>query len=210
MAPSRLFIAQPDIGQRVYGGLAVAQTWEGELENKARLSVLAEDLTQPEFWFLRGGRSLAVGAPITAVAAQFSTLQLVPDATTQSLIIVDSVIITNTQAAVSAYAFGFGIPTAGLPVIQPVAMDDGNPAVIFPGSISAAEVRAGTAAVAPSVGNCPIVHLPANSGLIQFNGPWIIRRHTAFIVRSVAANILCTIALKWRERVLLDTERARF
>lgn len=209
MRNDRLVIAQPEIGQRLYGALAVPQVWEGGLEERARIGIVGEDLTLPEFWFLRGGRSLSLGAAIAAAAGQISSMQLVPDATTQSLFIVDEVWLQNTTSTIQAFAIGFGVPT-GIPIIQPVATDDGNPAVVFPGSISAAECRAGSGAVAPSVGNAMQLSLPANSGFQQIKGPWIMRRNTAFIVRSVLTQVSCTLSIRWRERTLLDTERARF
>lgn len=204
----KLFIRNAELGERLYRALDVLPFLPGEIEQKIQLGVTLEDLTAPEYWFLRRGSLLCASAIIPAPGAgNFAGMQLNgPAVAGGSLAVIEQVVIINSNAATATFQCGFGIAGGGAVDITPNKRDDRLLSPFTPGAVCAFRPQTFAAAVAPSLGGSPYTTAAAGAQVTQ-DGPWVTVGNEPFVVRTGNANQSMYCSIFWRERAVQPQER---
>lgn len=207
-ADSRQYIVnQPDVAQRMSRALGMVGTGlPSEIRPQHGANITVEDLTHPEFWWLRRGLRYGVGFTLAAVAAQFAYGEIfIRTSGARKLVVLEHVYLSNPGAAAVFGEFGFGSAVAAGTTREPAPTDDryGNPTGVPAGSACLANFGNNAAPVRPNVGIqfC----IPAN-GVLDV-GPIVMTGNANFTVIGTVANQPLGITFLTRERPLLDTER---
>lgn len=194
------FVREPWPGERLYKALDVPPFMAGELEERWRAVVQVASLERDEYAILRGELLAEVGALVGAGGAGFwSGLFLQPSAVLKTIVVIESVLVSNTNAVSTTFGVGFGIPPAGL-TIMANPRDDRIPATVAPGCQVASSLQTFQTAVNPNIGNSSYFRLAADQTLI-LDGPWVATS-LPFIVKCVTANQSLSARIKFRERTL--------
>lgn len=205
-----LLLNQLDIGTRLLRALDVKGENLGRISPRYDAEILAEDLTQEEFLWLRRYGRYSNGAGQAAVAAQNSVVCWGPSLAQRSMLgVLELFSVLNTTAAAIQVSFGVADPSAGAPVAVGAGrpLDDrqtGSTAVIpFFGVAAAATATPPLAAafqLLVSANSEQLVQLPV---VLTGNSGTGGRFH--FYVQG-PLNTALTCGFVWRERPLLPSE----
>jgi hypothetical protein len=172
------------------------------LEPLLNSSVQVDDLTQPEFWWLRRGIRFSGGCNVAAVAGQFSFLEVRMPAGVPGLALIEALTIGNANAAQTqikvalAASFSLAAFNAG------VVLDDRA----FPQS-TMSQFSSGTQVANPLPGaNFIILNLGAGASIsLPLNA--ILTGQQSLVVCPAAVNLALTVGFTGKERGVLNTER---
>lgn len=191
----------PGLANAIIRALAIQGDYPAEIEPKYSMGIQVEDLTNPEYWFLRGGKRYASCRVAAAVAGQQSFIQLNGGITGDSVMIVERIAITNDAVANVPYTLGLGTAVAaGAQNNLMCQADDRHRQIGYATFISGASA----APVLPAP-NPLYVRVP-NSGFLVIEGPWIITGNLSLNVICNTVNTVCAVNFWWRERKLLKSE----
>jgi hypothetical protein len=200
-------VNQADIAQRMSRALGMdGSELPQSIDKKHNAGIQVEDLTHPEYWWLRRGLRYGVGWTQAAVAAQFSFVEVyIRTSGARKLVVLEKVIISNPGPALLFVEVGFGGAVAVGATREPAPLDDrfGNPAGAPAGSGIQANVGTSAAPVRPGVGIQLVVGINASVDI----GPIIMTGNANFTVIGTIANTALGVTIFTKERPLLDTER---
>lgn len=113
---AHLLLGQPDVSERLMRALALKGALPQFLSREYDGSVTVEDLTAPEYDYLRRFQRFQAGGVVTAVAAQFGQAVLGRNGAGNrgALAVVDKVVIVNLDAAVRSFYVGMLQNGAGI------------------------------------------------------------------------------------------------
>lgn len=206
-----LLLGQPELTEQLMRALDIKGDAPRLIEGTYSGQVIAENLTRPEFDYLRRTNRFARGRRVAPVAAQFSQIAFgYPTTFTgRALVLLDTVVIQNNNAAaVLTVNFGFGpvgaiTPDAAFPGL---ASDD---RLLVAQSLACIGVGANAASPLPTTAE---VTLPASTVLV-LNLPFILTNNRPaaltqqpFYIVGGATNIGFGANFYWRERVILSSE----
>jgi hypothetical protein len=211
-----LLIGQPELSEQVMRALDLKGDLPQMLDVGYQPVIIAEDLTAPEFRWLRRNARLSQGITIAAVAAQFSQGAFAPLASARNtLAVVEKLILANLAAASASFLIDSqpNITVGAAPGIPRTALDDRSiptgqlqPAPSF-GLVSA------TAAAGLTAAGAIIVAVPAGSTLVlDLNWVFTARQvlttpaPSLLLVQSGNVNTQIQFSVVWRERTLLSSE----
>lgn len=171
----------------------------GVLDPRVQVGLTLDDLTAPEYLFLRGMRSFQGRASRAATAGNlnYTTLQ----GAANLLAVVDEITIVNTNAALAGYKVGLSVANANM-TNGAIAVRDGR----LVGVSSACSLYSGTA-VGPTSPEGLYVQVDPGQ-MLTIRVPYVLAKNvgTALQVVSTIANQTTDIAFRWRERALLPSE----
>lgn len=212
-----LLVGQPSMASAVARALATKGNQPQYLEGRFELGVVAQDLTRPEYEWLRRTTSWHGSASQAAVAAQFQAIQFGQAvAARQMLTILDEVTISNENAAAERFLYGISRTTNGATA---------GPFFGFPADdrvLDAAHAaQSGSFLVTMSNAVSPFNGQPSALIAIQpgdsvvLKGPWMLTAKpgpvagilASFAVMAATQNRICTVSFRWRERELLASEQ---
>jgi hypothetical protein len=212
-----LLLGQPELSEQVMRALDLKGDLPQLLEAGYQSVILTEDLTSPEFNWLRRKVRLSQGTTVAAVGGQFSQAAFAPTAgAARTLAVVEKLIITNTQAAaVQNYLIDSqpNINIGAAPNVPKSALDDRaipfnqlQPTPSF-GLVSA------TAAAAITGTGAMFLSIPASTTLV-LPLDWVFTARTVLstpapsllLVQAQAVNTALTFAVVWRERPMTSSE----
>jgi hypothetical protein len=197
----QLLVGQPDLGEQLFRSLDLKGDLPQQLDPTFASSLTVEDLTRPEFWWLRRGRLFSSGAFIAAVAGQQSFASLAP-INTPGLAIVERVYVgSNGGPAVSLCGLG---PAVAAGTVQQVNVNDDRNGLVAQPSLLA--LTTGTSA-APTPPNNGISFVTPSAATVVLEGPWILTGNQNLVVLHITPNIPLTVGFKWRERAIQNNER---
>lgn len=186
-----------------------------DIETMFGLGFQLNDLSDPEFQYLRRAVLWESGGTCSAVAAEFGIFALGGRAgatTRQIMAIVEEVTISNIAAAVNAFSVGvdwYNTATFAGGFTRTSYPRDDRAALV---STSAFATATDTDPATPMGSSHYVVSLAA--GAVQtLQGPWIITNKpnaaglpSTFSVGGGVVNLSFRVGIKWRERELHDTE----
>lgn len=193
---------QQDYSTQVSKALGLQQRTPGHLDARIQLGINIDDLSRPEFlWLRRGGLGYA-SLDFAVVAGQIPFLALT--APPGVVAVIERLEITNPNAALNKYLIGMqsGLPAAGSTVTG-VARDDR----MANGGRTAVTLTQGTSA-APASPLIPLtVYVPPNgTATYVLEEPWVITGALRFVVVGFTANQALNASVFWRERFALPSE----
>lgn len=202
--PAILDQNQQDYSTQVSKALGLQARTPGNLDQRIQLGINIDDLTAPEFWYLRKGELGSLTVPASAVAGQVCYAQLQP--APGKVVVVTAFTVVNYGALFTVCSYGFALAEGGGSVGSGLPRDDRN----LPGQLGST-VRYGASAV-------PIV--PIN-GQVLVGVNQSIRTECEFVMTSPTKlaspfnvfkivgsqlNQRLDISIEWRERAILPTE----
>lgn len=208
----RLLIGQPDYNDMAARLLEVKGELPDTLEAAYQLGFQADDFTRMEYRWLRRTTTWQLGLTQPAVAAQFSIFGFIPSVLSRQLIVIERLIFTNPNAAGMAVAFGITASGfGGIAMATPGHMCDDRQ---FQAASSGARAGVGTNAVNPIAGaglNFSQTVIPAG-GAVELREELVLTNAPAtltpgFIAAVTQVNLTLVASIRWRERLLLGTER---
>lgn len=208
----RLLMRQPDVGERAFRALGIQGDLPEYLKDGYDLSVTAEDLTLPEFWYARRGAWFDGSKAPGPVAGQYSFVSLGHPQLAPVLAVVLECWIWNPDVAARNFVVG-------------LAYDRGNTADANQAPRdardnfrrSAFSVNASNNAVLQLTGEgSRLVTVPAQA-MVSIPGPWILSaakpsptgvagQRTQLVVQSQILNTTFQAGFTWRERAMLESE----
>lgn len=219
---AHLLLGQPDISERLMRALALKGALPQFLGQEFDASVTVEDLTAPEFGYLRRFLPWQAGQAKGAVVGEFSMLTLGPrtNQLRNALAVCDYITISNQNAAAQSFRYGL-VPESAIGSSAPVSngepMDD---RVTANQPLNSVQPIYGVGVGSNAVD--PLTQGPPNAGFVRLGvdqtvlipGPWIITcaANSTAAARQVLAiwtqsvNLSVAGNFKWRERGLLATE----
>ena len=122
----RFIVNQADIAQRMSRGLGMdGSELPQAIDKQHNASIQVEDLTHPEFWWLRRGLRYGCGNDTAAVAGQFSFWELTLAATgAKRLVVVEQLIISTSAASTVSIGLGPAVAAAAPVVVSPTDDQD--------------------------------------------------------------------------------------
>lgn len=162
-------------------------------------SLQVDDLTLPEFWWLRRGGLYTFGGSLAASAGNNGAMEIrVTPGRSDAIGIIDHVMVGCSATS------GFNLQVkAGVlgPWFSGSPADDrlsARPSMLE-GSLVNTAVAFGFTTGAKTV-FCP------SGSTVFIPGPWVLSGHLSLLVAANTSNIITTFACQWRERVKLATE----
>jgi len=210
-----LLVGQPEIGERLQRALNLKGQLPEFTEDEYGVSCTVEDLTLPEFRYLRRFNQFHSGLNVAAVAAQQSFTILAPvggaAAGRQVLTVVDQVILANQTAAVQAFSIGLA-SFAGFVMTATICniLDDRQR---VPATTSQAfNSHNFFNSAAPPPIDRPVIAVVPIGGTVTITGPWIMTNKDnlnplGLVVSCATINAAAIISLMWRERFLMPSEQ---
>jgi hypothetical protein len=206
LEPGLLDLNQQDYPTQLNKALGLQVYPPGHLDPRVSIGIQLDDFTLPEFNNLRRMHLMSATVQTAAVAAQFPVAHVIANVP-KSVIVIERLIITNSNAAIQTVNWGWGGFDGGV-TVTPEARDSrnyGNPGAAY---ITRQNVAA-PAAPNPSAG---YVRVPADAVLdIPINQ--VITNPTTGFVTSACFKILgnqvltsLNVTIIYRERVLLQQE----
>jgi hypothetical protein len=207
MVPGLLDQNQQDYPTQVSKSLGLQARAPGHLDPTIQLGITVDDLREAEFQYLRRRTRWTASLTQAAVAAQRASMQLAVSPVNPSVItVIERIIVSNFNAAVSSFKWGWKQIEAGVPgSVATRDMRTGGtavPAASFGRMTSAgpATIRAGGVMVLPASGTAVIelgwvILTPGNVGAGECFG---------IVNESVLQELDVTI--EWTERVALPSE----
>lgn len=210
-----LLVGQPDIAGRLSRALALKGELPQFTEQDYNLGITVEDLTRPEFNWLRREARYFGGTQVGAVAAQFSQITFSTlVAGTRGLAVVEKIVLSNITGAANGFIVGMSL-TGGSVIAPTLNAAPGDDRVgIAPGGFGPGMfgvgfgTSAGTPIAAPTF---TTIQLPANESFV-LEGPWVLTgapigiARSILVVTSTQVNVAIAASFYWRERSLLATE----
>lgn len=206
-----LLLGQPEISEQLMRALDIKGDSPRLLDAAYSAQVIAEDLTRPEFDYLRRLNRFAGARRVGPVVGQFPQVVLghTPAFAGRSLIVMDMLTIENSNAA--ALQIVFGLASVGA-----IAPDPAFPGAGSDDRLTVAQsigcVGAGANAVSPLATISASITLPASTSLflpityvLTNNRPAGLPQRALYVVGN-ATNTGLGAAFWWRERVLLGSE----
>lgn len=201
--PGVLALGQPDLPEVVFRALGLKGSLPLELDRQFQLGITVEELTKPEFAWLKreqlgtGGGTVAAGG-----AGQFGFGSL--RGSNDRLVVNDRIIIANSTAATVLYALGMQTTFPSGAGSIPGVPRDGRSGV---GSTTlGGAVRMGTDPAPVAPGLVTYVSVPAG-GSFCWDVPFILAGSGHFFsVICQTANVRVDVAFYWRERVQQSSE----
>lgn len=196
-------LGNPELSELLLRALQIKGDLPQTVEALYRAQVTVDDLTAPEYRWLRRGTQWQGHAFVAAVAGQASYFELQPiSGAAENIAVVERISIVNPNAFVMSTRLGIVTPAllaAG--AVNARARDDRHLS-----SQSAFKIFAGTNAALAGAAGMIDVRLAAD-GTTTVEGPWILTGNSALQVGTTAANVALTCQMFWRERLLQVTER---
>lgn len=192
---------QPDHGQLCFRALGMAGPLPQYLNPEMQLTVQIEDLTAPEYQWLRRTRRVTAGFSVPAVAGQRGYVQVDASVTSPTgLVVLERVQLLQTTGATLNFQVGLGSTPGPLTQQTVSGMDDRAP---LGTAIGRALLGQNAAPVVPPQAQT----LFAVSGVaLDLPVPWIIAGSSVWSLICVTVNQTFTVVLQWRERLRLLTE----
>lgn len=213
-----LLLGQPGISERLTRALDVKGDTPQESGSTYLPTILAEDLTFPEFAWLRRYSLFGHNADSPAVAAQFSHVVFGSNNPGQrALCFLERILISNTGAAANSFRFGARLKQAGIGIsptgpTAPWPRDDrvaaqATPSLGYSQFSASAFANAGQALTA----EWPQVLLGVSQTAIIEVQQVLTGRVTGageihFYVQSGTVNVPFSAAFVWREREMMSSE----
>lgn len=203
-------LGQPEVAERARRALSIKGEMPERLEEQLSGSVTMEDLTQPEYWWLRRTMSYWRGVTVAAGGAgNFNVFSLAQSPSASVLAIVDQIVIYNSTAAIQLYRFGLSTNNAvgtstsidGGPLD---ARQQGDPLIVT----GAFQIFHGVNLTAffPLTNDGVVdVQVAANSQLF-IPGAWLLTSAMNLFVSGGNANVAGGVSFRWRERSKLASE----
>jgi len=214
-----MLLGQSEIAEQAMRGLELKGDLPQRIYSRMDLSITAEDMTQPEFYYLRRMSSWSKRVSIGAVAAQFPKASIaapnVAGDIRSTLAIVDRIIIRNAGAAVDAYQIGIVMtgPSGTAGVAAPTTARDDRFQIVGASATCACSLAAGNAAASSFVNEGNMLVSVGIGATLVVEGPWILSgvANVSFasrlMVEGVTVNAGLDVSFIWRERALLTSER---
>jgi hypothetical protein len=205
MAEPLLPVGVPEYQERLMRALDIKGDIPQELRAQLQPVFVAEDFTQPEFFWLKRGRSFQCFSGVAAVAGQNPVVELQavtgnPDV----LAVIDRIIISNPGAAAITVRFGLNTVRQVAGAVTPTATDERQL-----GQAAAYRVFTGNVVYANNAAQMGFDLATRQSAIIP--GPWILSGFGTgagcFGVYADALNVGLQVGVSWRERQLYQTER---
>lgn len=203
-APREQGVGQQDIPTALTRALGLQGPVGNRLDERLQLGVTAYDLTQPEFRWLSRGALAGCQASVAAVAGEqpFCSVGLL-STPNQTLVVVEQVIITNSNASQVIVAVGLGsaVPggtstkTRGIPRDDRYGIANTTRASFWYGTDPA-----------PTTPTTTRFWLAANGGQLVLTQPWVVSGQALLNVVCGNTNVNLTVSIFWRERNLHPTE----
>jgi hypothetical protein len=204
--PALLDNNQQDYASQLNKALGLQVRPPGHIEATVGVGIQLDDWTRPEYQVLRGSRLFVVRGAVAAVAGQFQMVQFIAN-TPDSLIVLESMTVMNTNGAAMQITYGWGGFDGGI-----TAAPEARDSRIY-GSASSAYVTAQSAAAptAPTP-NGGFLQLGVNAiETVPLN--WVICNPSkgfatspVFKVMPTAVNQNLQVVIFYRERRILQTE----
>lgn len=196
---------QPDLGQLLQRAIGAQQDISGNVQGALQPALLLDDLTLPEYRWLRRMQTFSTFGTVAALAGNVSGIQFFKKPlTSRALAVVHNIIITNLNAAAASFQLGitFGVPNLGTLTIA--RMDDRQPAIVTPGGISQFDAQTFQAAVPPAVFG-PFVRLQPSTSMVLPN-VFIVGAGASLLMMTGAGNLQFAASFDWRERATIPLE----
>jgi hypothetical protein len=214
-----LLLGQPDLSERLMRALGLKGTLPQFLDRKFSPGVTVEDLTKPEYSWLRRETLWEAGQAVPAVAADFGVGTVGPKsgmAGRTTIFVVEQVTLSNTAATATSLRFGL-ISTANIGSAAPTGSgaprDDRYAGAAVNQSV--AGVGSGSNNASPTTfTSTSFVLLAAGQTLGPFPGPWVLTNgvgptaasQVLFGVWGTEINKAFSFHVVWRERLMLSSE----
>jgi hypothetical protein len=208
----RLVSKQAEIAERLMRALNIKGDLPDKLEPIFSLDVTTEDLTLPEFWYLRRGAYFDGGASPVATAAQYSFVSLGAPQLSPVLAVVEKVTIYNPDVVARTFNVGttYTVTNPANAEQLPRESRDGF-------RRSAFCVAARTSATAQLTGNASYLAVVPAGGQVVVDGPWMLSaaklspagppgQLPQVTVQSENFNIAMRAHFVWRERFQQESE----
>lgn len=199
-APGELLSGAPSYAAALMRAFAVQGPLPNQLHSDLVNVIKLADLTLPEYWWLQRGRRFNAGYQQAAVAGQQGFIAMLGQS--QTLAVVDKIILGNPVAALGQFLIGIGSsPGAGAQTTIGSPADDrhNNQTRFF--------FNLGTNAAPVIPANSLLLTVPGNSSLVV-EGPWVLTNAHNLCVINATVNQALQANFFWRERDLLQTETA--
>lgn len=196
---------QPDYGGLLSRSIGAQQDISGNVLGALSPILQVDDLTLPEYRWLRRMQTFSTFGTVAALAGNVSGVQFFRRTTQgRAIAVVHNIIITNLNAAAASFQLGitFGVPNLG--TLTVARMDDRQPALVAPGGISQFEAQTFQAAVAPAVFG-PFVRLQPSTSMVLPN-VFMVGAGASLLMMTGAANLQFACSFDWRERSLIAQE----
>lgn len=195
---------QPQIPHLAIRGLDVKGALEAKLAAETQLGITLADLTDPEYFFLRGGRLMRGAITVPAVAAQQGFASFVNGSGGSTICIVDAITIQNTGAAIAVFVAGLGSAVAAITInVLPAIADDRQ---LTAASVVAIQGGQNAAPVLPPISDNLSGQINTR---VEIPGPWMITGNQLLNVICTTVNTPFTVTYRWRERPIGKSEQSK-
>jgi hypothetical protein len=204
--PALLDNNQQDYATQLNKALQLQVRPPGHIEATIGVGIQLDDWTKPEFAILRRMALYGATAQVAAVAAQYPMAQLICN-TPNTLIVLERLILTNTNAAGVFCNYGWGGFDGGVTVV-PEARDSRNYGLAGTAYLTRQTAAAPTAPQ-PAMGNVYVpvgatVDVPLQVVITNPTRGFVTSPCFKVLTGTVNTSLVATFV--WRERSLLQTE----
>lgn len=205
-----LAINQPEQAERFARTFGIKGDLPNVCDPLLQLGITLDDLTQPEYWWLRRGRRFDSFSSNVATALNFGKVFLGSPQATDAFAVVERVTIINQLATQAAFRIGMVFAVASAANANQKPRDsrigiNGRAVFVCNAALGVGNDLTNNAAI--------VVNVPPTSTLFV-DGPWIISGQnnggtqlSSLMVETDAINQPIAASFTWRERTMLVEER---